>query len=485
MIFYGEIIEATPPSDDFNQNKIRFEYKVRINMPNGRTEIAAFAVMMEPFSGVDNFHEIVLRGSRDNSGRGAELSTMNAEQERFPGDRCLVTFLGGNSQIPVILGTLPSAVFDPTDNAKDEKLESLPILSEKVEPQIRGRYNGFHYRIDEFGQLRLQHTGVAALKIEQGLFVEAIDEDITSITTMDFLKKGDFRIVDSNKQAIIIDAQNKYISLNNTTTHPTEIFKPVGPLEIEEPGDDEMPVGQEIRLDQKNKNLSVLTSGTHKLIVGTDQLIKIFNDSDSTITRNETRVVGNDFQENIGKNSTIDVGGSLITNVKDNIGFISKAGNSIFLDSSPGKEAIFIAHKSGAQIVIDKDGSIKCVAQDGTYMFLNANTGEFTVTTVGGALITAKENVVISANTGADLVTIKDGAVEINSSAAVTVSATNVTLNAGAISLGAGAALSSVLGEPLLVWLATHTHLSAVGPVSPPVVPPPPTLLSQSVKLKA
>lgn len=484
MIFYGEIIEALPPSDKLNLNKLRFEYKVRVSFPNGTVEIMPNALVMEPLSGMDNFHEVILRGSTDNEGRGSELSLTAAEQERFPGDRCLVAFLGGDTQNPIILGTMPSLIFQPKDNAEDEQLESLPIFAEKADPQIRGRYNGLQYRIDEVGQLRIQHTGAAELKVTDGLFVEAIDEDVASTTTMDFLSKGDFRIVDSNLQAIVIDSQNKFISINNTTEHPSEKFGPILPLDIGEPNDDEIPLGQEIRLDKANKNLSILTSGTHKLIVGSDQLIKVFNDSDSTISRNETRVIGGDFLETIGKNSTINVGGSHIATVKDNIGFISKAGNSIFLDSAVGKEAIYIAHKTGAQIVIDKDGSIKCVAQDGTYMFLNAKTGEFSVTTKSGALITAKDNVVISASTGADLVTIKDGVVEINSSAAVSVSATNVTINAGAISLGAGAVLSSVLGEPLLLWLNTHTHLSAVGVVSPPVIPAPPTLLSQSVKLK-
>lgn len=485
MIFYGEIVDSIPPSDQRNVNKLRYEYSVRTTFPNGTVEILRNAILMEPLSGVDNFHEVILRSSKEENGAGIGLSLSAADQERFPGDRCIISFLNGNPTQPVILGILPSPVFSPIDNNESDKWESLPIFAEKLKPQLRGRYNGFHYRIDDSGQIRLQHTGNSELIIQQGLFKEAIDEVESSITTLDFLKKGDFRIVDSNKQSIVIDAQNKFISLNNTTTAPSIVFEDIAGIEIEEPNDDEIPLGQEIRLDQAKENLSVLSSGTHKLIVGTDQLIKIFGNSDSTILENETRLTGGDFAETIGKNSTINVGESLITTVKKNIGLISDAGNSIFLDAAPGKEAIFISHTTGAQIVIDKDGSVKIVAQDGTYMFLNANTGEFSATTKAGALITAKENVVISDSDGTELITLKKGAIEINADKSVTVSATNVTINGGAVSLGAGAAMSVPLWEPLMAWLNTHSHSSALGPVSPPIIPATPALASASVKVKA
>lgn len=48
---------------------------------------------------------------------------------------------------------------------------------------------------------------------------------------------------------------------------------------------------------------------------------------------------------------------------------------------------------------------------------------------------------------------------------------------------GAGAVASFVKGEDLLLWLATHTHPSAaLGPPSPPTVPPPTSMLSTKIK---
>jgi len=60
-----------------------------------------------------------------------------------------------------------------------------------------------------------------------------------------------------------------------------------------------------------------------------------------------------------------------------------------------------------------------------------------------------------------------------------------VNVGAGGVLLGADlATFSAVLGEPLMTWLATHNHGTGVGPSTPPIIPPPPTILSQSIKLK-
>lgn len=56
----------------------------------------------------------------------------------------------------------------------------------------------------------------------------------------------------------------------------------------------------------------------------------------------------------------------------------------------------------------------------------------------------------------------------------------------GGVSLGFPATMHAVLGEPLLAWLASHTHLSTAPglPTGPALPPPPPMILSKSVKLK-
>jgi hypothetical protein len=48
----------------------------------------------------------------------------------------------------------------------------------------------------------------------------------------------------------------------------------------------------------------------------------------------------------------------------------------------------------------------------------------------------------------------------------------------------AGASQKGVRGDDLLQWLQTHNHGTAWGPSSPPLAAPPPTILSNKVKLE-
>lgn len=485
-IYFGEVIKAYPPSSPLNFNGLRYEYDVRC-IVNGSVVIFRQAMMAEPLSGLDNFHEVVLRSASEDSGAGVSYTTETNKALRNPGDRVLICFANDSPKMPIIIGTLPHPTISTLANgtSTDEVLESLPALVDSVPPQLRGRYNGFQYRIDEIGQARFQHSGVAKIKIEQGYFVGKEDEPVSSLTTVDFLSKGSFRIVDNNKQAFVVDAEKKFISINNTTKAPTEILESISAIEIEEPNDEQAPIGQEIRLDQANKTLSLLSSDKFKTIVGGDSFKKVIGNQNTEIFKDENRVVYGNFIENIAKNALITVQQDLSLTVSKNISLVSQAGNSIFLDSSPGKEGVYIAHKTGAQIVLDKQGSVKIFAQDGSFLFINAATGEITMTTAAGAIITAKENVVISNSSGTEIITLRDGNVEISSGENVTISGGNVNVNSGSVSLGAGATFSAVVGEQLMTWLSSHTHPTAVGPSGPPIIPPVQTILSQSVKVKA
>lgn len=71
--------------------------------------------------------------------------------------------------------------------------------------------------------------------------------------------------------------------------------------------------------------------------------------------------------------------------------------------------------------------------------------------------------------------------VEIDGSGTITLTGSNVVLKSPSVSLGSSAAASSlVLGEALLAWLGTHTHANVLPlpPTLPPIVPPPPAMLS-------
>lgn len=64
-----------------------------------------------------------------------------------------------------------------------------------------------------------------------------------------------------------------------------------------------------------------------------------------------------------------------------------------------------------------------------------------------------------------------------------------ISLTGSLVDVGEAASALAVLGPQLLAWLSSHTHLGdgpsiPPAPTSPPLVPPPSTLLSKSVKIK-
>jgi hypothetical protein len=124
------------------------------------------------------------------------------------------------------------------------------------------------------------------------------------------------------------------------------------------------------------------------------------------------------------------------------------AGHGINLDNTDS--SILILHKEGHSISITDDG-INLTDKDGNTISLDKG----------------KLNVIVDGNmnfTGKD-----------------------VNFSVGGLALGGPqATLSAVLGEPLLTWLASHTHMVAapMSPSGPPMIPPTPALLSKTVKLK-
>ena len=417
------------------------------------------------------------------------------------GARCILAFLGSNKTYPVILGFLPYELYSEDgeeilrNTAKNEnQVLNRPINIDRMGPMWRMRMNGINLQIDELGQYRIQHSGLPEISLVDGYYSSTKWGDAGITTTLDFLKNGEFRIVDGQQQGLIINPDKQYISLNNTTEIPNTEYDPLEEVLIHEPQDPSLPpLGEEIRLDKENQAMILRSSKTFLKLIGENATEIIFGDENKTIQKNKTETIAEDSQIKIGKNSVMNIAKNYSVSVGDTFALTSTQGTqALIMDSTKGKESIFLNHKTGAQLVMDKDGSVKLTAKDGSFLFFDTTTGAASIVTKAGDVISAKEGIVISDSAGTELLKMKDGKIEISAKQDVVVSATNVSVNAGSVSLGAGAALSAVLAEKLVAAFNMHLHPTPTGPSGPPVMPllasgtpAPNDIASGSVKLKA
>lgn len=172
-------------------------------------------------------------------------------------------------------------------------------------------------------------------------------------------------------------------------------------------------------------------------------------------------------------------------------GFKTPGGHSVLFSDEDGNQFVRITwHKPGAGegefsfLELTKDGGIAMSNKKGASIFLNADGENLVVLSEQGHSLSMTDAAVTLADKDGNVISIDGGAVTVLSKGEVNIRGQVLNVGAGSVFLGDPATFSAVLGELLLTWLATHTHGTGVGPSSPPIVPPPPTLLSKSVKVK-
>ena len=160
------------------------------------------------------------------------------------------------------------------------------------------------------------------------------------------------------------------------------------------------------------------------------------------------------------------------------------SGHLIELSDEDGEEKLIIRHKLDSFVSIDKNGSVLAATQKGSYLYLNADTAEVSVTSEQGHMVTLGEKGITAVEKGGSRIEIQDGKVKLTGTTSVQVVANEISLAGGSLAIGGTAASPAVLGDLLLAEFLVHTHPTAVGPTGPPVKPLPPTVLSTSVKVQ-
>ena len=163
-------------------------------------------------------------------------------------------------------------------------------------------------------------------------------------------------------------------------------------------------------------------------------------------------------------------------------GWVSNANHSLVFNDESGKEAVELKWKGGsAFITINASGDLTLQNKNGDAVTLQGGVITAKDGTSGSTIVVdGKQQAVTVTDAAGDTVRVAPAGITIQHSASIVINAPAVTISGPSIALGGnGTAISPVpKGDLLLTWLASHIHGTGVGPTSPPVVPPPPTMLS-------
>lgn len=138
-------------------------------------------------------------------------------------------------------------------------------------------------------------------------------------------------------------------------------------------------------------------------------------------------------------------------------GMITRGGHSIIFSDAPGDERLEITWHKPEKEVEDRKETPDRTDADGEPVGATA------------FLRFVEDSIVLQVKDTKTQIVIEDG---------------KITIDAEDVDICTGADTPAIRGNEWLQWATAHTHGTAWGPSSPPISPPPSTLLSKNCKLK-
>lgn len=174
--------------------------------------------------------------------------------------------------------------------------------------------------------------------------------------------------------------------------------------------------------------------------------------------------------------------------VPERRGFVTRKGHRLVVSDVDGQEMVELAWHKPAPTdparTADQQGdrsktADRTTGQSATLTF--TPDGDVVVTNQNGSTITlsAKNRNVVVLDENQNMLTLDKTGVTVDAS-----KTGSIFFKAGQINVGDGADSPGVRGRELNSWLVSHTHGTAWGPSTPPLSPPPPSILSKVVKIK-
>ena len=153
--------------------------------------------------------------------------------------------------------------------------------------------------------------------------------------------------------------------------------------------------------------------------------------------------------------------------------FQTPSGHIMQFDDEDGEESFRLFHPREAEISIDKNGSMVLLDASGAQVKLDAEGKKIIIEDANG-------NQLVMDSSG---ISAEDGSgnkIEMAASG-VTVKGQQIVVQGTQVMLGGQGGESLIKGMGFMTFFNTHTHGTAVGPSSPPVVPMTPAQLSTKV----
>lgn len=183
----------------------------------------------------------------------------------------------------------------------------------------------------------------------------------------------------------------------------------------------------------------------------------------------EARPVPEDFLTNYGKRR----------------GFATPMGHIFYFDDTPGNQKVQLSWYDGEKyqfISFDETGSVVLSNKNGTYIYLDSTNAAASVVDENGNSISMNAEGIKLIDKFGNVIELKNGAVQIISQAAITMTGGSCSVATGSVDLANGADEYIVKGTSFKITYDTHTHPGPFGPTGVPVVPM--TNLSTVVKTK-
>ena len=137
-------------------------------------------------------------------------------------------------------------------------------------------------------------------------------------------------------------------------------------------------------------------------------------------------------------------------------------GHVFLIEDKDDAEEVKLAHTSGANLDMDKDGNLILTDQAGAKLTLDAKDGKVVLEDANGNTLTLN-------NQGATVQDANGNKIEMAASGVKVSTSATVTLEGSQVMLGGAGGEPVIKGTSFLTLFATHVHPTGVGPSGPPV----------------